>query len=423
MKDVNGNSIICEESNKICYTQKEAGFIINSCRRHGYKSWGLEQKNKPMRKYFCNSCGFWHTTHHKTYIGKKPKSKRLKILMSAMLFLLVITGVTGCSKKHVQQINASVQITDYAERTVTLSKAAEKVVVMADNSLVVVKQLKAIDKVLALDSKTKGYLPLSILNTTNPELGDLPDVGKTKSPNYEYIISLNPDLILFKGNKELSDMLQEKTGVPVACIISKGDYDFELYTKIGTLLGKQKEAEHLVKMFTEQKSALEKITAGISDSQKKSAYIVVQNSKSNLFKTMKASLSLELAGVRNVAANANKVDDWGFAEISKEEFLNYTPALIFLDKPSSPTEIQINDLQSDSIFSFLDAVKQKDIYLTHSFSLPKDYVYVIAEAYYYAHLAYPEHVTESVYKKAINTIFETAYSLENYYENWTETLR
>lgn len=420
MKDENGKSLFCEKTHKICYTKREAGNIVNDCRRHGFRRRGVEQKFKPMRAYYCCECGCWHTTHYKSYVGNNPKSKRLKVLMSAVLFAVVFSS---CSKKPVQQLDSAIQITDYAERTVTLSTPAQKVVVMADNSLVVVKQLKAIDKVVALDSKTKGYLPLSILNTTNPELKELPDVGKTKSPNYEYIISLNPDLILFKGNKDSSDMLEEKTGIPVACIISTGDYDFDLYTKIGELLGKQKEAEQVVKMFKAKKEALEKITAAIPQEQISSAYIVVQNSKSNLFKTQKGSLSLELAGIKNVAANANKVDEWGFAEISKEEFLNYTPELVFLDKPSSPTEIQIADLQSDSIFSFLDAVKQNDIYLTHSFSLPKDYVYVIAEAYYYAHLAYPKYVTESVYKKAINTIFETAYSLENYYENWTETLR
>ena len=420
MKDENGKSLFCEKTHKICYTKREAGNIVNDCRRHGFRRRGVEQKFKPMRAYYCCECGCWHTTHYKSYVGNNPKSKRLKVLMSAVLFAVVFSS---CSKKPVQQLDSAIQITDYAERTVTLSTPAQKVVVMADNSLVVVKQLKAIDKVVALDSKTKGYLPLSILNTTNPELAQLPDVGKTKSPNYEYIISLNPDLILFKGNKESSDILQEKTGVPVACIISKGDYDFELYTKIGTLLGKQKEAEQLVKMFTEQKSALEKITGGLSDSQKKSAYIVVQNSKENLFKTMKTCLSLELAGIRNVAANANKVDDWGFAEISKEEFMNYDAALVFLDKPSGVTDIQINDLQNDSTFKFLDAVKQGNIYLTHSFSLPKDYVYVIAEAWYYAHLAYADQVTDKLYKKAINTIFATAYDLENYYENWNETLR
>ena len=420
MRYSDGNEVVCEKTHKICYTQREAGNIVNDCRRHGYKKCGLRQKNKPMRKYHCEYCNAWHITHYKSYYGEKPKSKKYKLLMSAIIIPVLFVS---CSKKPVtQQTNSVIQVTDYAERTVTLEKPAEKVVVMADNSLVVVKQLKAIEKVVALDSKTKGYLPLSILNTTNPELNDLPDVGKTKSPNYEYIISLSPDLILFKGNKESSDQLQEKTNVPVACIVSKGDYDFELYTRIGKLLGKEAEAKKLVKMFTQQKQALEEITNKIPDNQKKNAYIVVQNSKANLFKTMKNSVSLSLSGITNVAQNANKVDDWGFAEISKEEFLNYNPDLIFLDMPVSELDIKKEDLLSDSTFAFSDAAKQNRIYLTHTFSLPKDYVYVIAEACYYAHQAYPDLVTEGFYRKSINTIFANAYGLENYYETWEKNL-
>lgn len=420
MKDSNGKTIVCKKTHKICYTEREAGDIINACRRHGYKKFGIEPKNKPMRKYHCKYCRAWHTTHLKSYYCDNPKSTKYKLLLSAIIFSLAFAG---CSKKPVQEQNNSIiQITDYAERTVTLAKPAEKIVVMADNSLVVVKQLKAVEKVVALDSKTKGYLPLSILNQTNPELLQLPDVGKTKSPNYEYIISLSPDLILFKGNKESSDQLQEKTNVPVACILSKGEYDFELYTTIGKLLGKEAQAKKLVELFTQQKQALEAVTGTITESQKKNAYIVVQNSKENLFKTQKASVSLSLSGITNVAQNANKVDDWGFAEISKEEFLNYNPDLIFLDMPVSELDIQKEDLLSDSTFAFSDAAKQNRIYLTHTFSLPKDYVYVIAEAYYYAHKAYPDLITQDFYQKAINTIFANAYGMENYYEAWEKTL-
>ena len=420
MRDFYGKEIICEKTHKICYTQREAGNIVNDCRKHGYKRWGVGQKNKPMRQYHCEYCGCWHITHHKSYYCEKPKSKKYKLLMSAIIVSLVFVS---CSKKPVQQkADSVIQITDYAARTVTLEKPAEKIVVMADNSLVVVKQLNAIEKVVALDSKTKGYLPLSILNQTNPELMALPDVGKTKSPNYEYIISLSPDLILFKGNKDTSDQLQEKTNIPVACILSKGDYDFELYTTIGKLLGKEAEAKKLVKMFSQQKQTLEEITNKIPAEQKKNAYIVVQNSKENLFKTQKASVSLSLSGITNVAQNANKVDDWGFAEVSKEEFMNYNPDLIFLDMPVSELDIQKEDLLSDATFAFSDAAKQKRIYLTHTFSLPKDYVYVIAEAYYYAHKAYPDLISEKLYRGAINTIFANAYGMENYYESWEKTL-
>ena len=345
-------------------------------------------------------------------------------------FILALFSLISCTRKmnsetvHVtqEQVFAGIQVTDYAGRTVCLDKPVERVMVMADNALVVVKQLGAIDKVIALDSKTKGYLPLSILNETNPELQSLPDVGKTKNPNYEYIISLKPDLILFKGTRDAADTVQEKTAVPIASVISKEEWDFDLYTTIGKMIGKEKEAKVITHLLKDKKTELEKALSLLPESQVKKAYIIVQNSSGNLFKTLKNSLSLELAGINNVASEANSVDEWGFAEISKEEFLNYDPDFIFLDKPSGSDGIQKKDVLSDSTFKFCPAVQNQKLYLTHTFSLPKDYVYVILEAYYYAHTAYPDLITDKLYHDTVNEIFNAAYGIENYYESWEESL-
>ena len=314
------------------------------------------------------------------------------------------------------------EIKDYAERTVTLNKPAERVVVMADNSFVIIKQLKATDKIVALDSKTKGNWDLYLVSKTNPELAVLPDVGKTKNPNYELIISLEPDLILFKGNKAAADTLQNKTGIPVAAIISKNGFDFEIYNLVGSLLGKEKEAAAVINELTSKKASLENKLSKLSMAEKKRAYIVVQNSKNNLFKTQKNSMSLELASVENVAADASKVDEWGFAEISQEEFINWDPDIIFLDYPMYDSAIRKQTIIRDPSYKFSNAVKKNAIYNTHSFSAPKDYAFVIAEAYYYARIAYPDLISEKEYKAAINSIFDKTYGIKNYYEEWKRSL-
>ena len=42
------------------------------------------------------------------------------------------------------------------------------------NAFQIVKELGAVDKVVGLDSKTKGYWNLYLMRKTNPELADLP---------------------------------------------------------------------------------------------------------------------------------------------------------------------------------------------------------------------------------------------------------
>ena len=324
----------------------------------------------------------------------------------------------GCTKKENNIKDSCILVTDYAGREISIEKPAERVIVMADNAFQIVKQIGAIDKVVGLDSKTKGNLNLYLASKTNPELINLPDLGKSKSPNYEQILSLNPDLILFKGNKEAADNLQSKTGIPVVAIISKTGFDFEIYNLIGKVLGYEKNANTVINEIKSQKEKLEFILSSVPENEKKSAYIVVQNAKDNLFKTQKNADSLTLANISNVASSASKVDEWGFAEISREEFLNWNPDFIFLDKPLSERSISREILLSNRTFAFLPAIKNDKIYVTYSFSCPKDYVILISEAYYYAHIAYPQFISEDEYKSTINSIFETTYGLKNYYEEW-----
>lgn len=50
---------ICSETNKIKYSKREAGVIINSYKRHHHGS----KKKVPRRCYACSSCGTFHITH------------------------------------------------------------------------------------------------------------------------------------------------------------------------------------------------------------------------------------------------------------------------------------------------------------------------------------------------------------------------
>lgn len=339
----------------------------------------------------------------------------------ALFLFSILISLFGCSKKELKSASESIKVTDYAEREISIEKPAERIIVMADNAFQIVKELGAVDKVVGLDSKTKGYWDLYLISETNPELKSLPDLGKTKNPNYEQILSLNPDLILLKGNKEAADILQAKTGVPVVAIVSKNGYDFEIYNLIGKLLGKEQNAKIVINELQSQKEKLEKILKDIHENEKKSAYIVVQNSKGSLFRTLKKADSLALANIENVASAASKVDEWGFAEVSKEEFLNWKPDFIFLDEPLSEKSISKQILLNDNTYKFSSAVRDNKIFVTHSFSCPKDYVFVVAEAYYYARIAYPQILSEEDYKSTINSIFDKAYGLKNYYEEWEKT--
>ena len=79
MKTNEGNYVMCIFTGKICYTEREAGIVINGCKRHvhmGNGHWAKaahgNSKAIPHRKYYCKDCGFYHVTHLALYdMGSK----------------------------------------------------------------------------------------------------------------------------------------------------------------------------------------------------------------------------------------------------------------------------------------------------------------------------------------------------------------
>ena len=74
MKTSSGDYVLCVFTGMICYTEREAGLVINTVKKHHYvgnrkwiKSFHGNSKNVPRRKYFCKDCGFYHVTHLALY--------------------------------------------------------------------------------------------------------------------------------------------------------------------------------------------------------------------------------------------------------------------------------------------------------------------------------------------------------------------
>ena len=78
MKDCFGQDVRCYFAGKICYTAREAGEVINGARRHHRNG-----KNIPRRKYYCETCGYYHVTHYSFYADDERKSnhKRLQYVI------------------------------------------------------------------------------------------------------------------------------------------------------------------------------------------------------------------------------------------------------------------------------------------------------------------------------------------------------
>lgn len=322
---------------------------------------------------------------------------------------------------HAEEATA-ITIKDYTGRKISLKSKPKRIVVMASQALVVLAQLKATDEIVGLDSRTLKYSSLFLPFKLYPNLEKVQDVGRNYNPNYEAILNVYPDVIILRGSKKDALLMEEKTKIPVIAVRFEEGYNYNIYHLLGSLCKKEKLANEVVSKIVEKKEELEKLIKKIPIKKRKKAYLMLQSTKKDFYQTVKNIQSFELAGVVNIATEKlPAISDWGSCVISKEEFILQNPQYIFLDYPISSISIQKENIFSDEVMKLVEATKSQQIYITHSFSLPKDYVYVVCEAYYYAHILYPHVVTEQIYKNAIDDVFFTIYGIESYYEYWTSS--
>lgn len=73
MRNYDGSYVTCSATGKVCYSEREAGSIINDCKRHYHTAHMISHKKNscrnsiPKRKYYCKECGCFHLTHIKAH--------------------------------------------------------------------------------------------------------------------------------------------------------------------------------------------------------------------------------------------------------------------------------------------------------------------------------------------------------------------
>lgn len=87
MENLNYN--YCFVCGKVCYSQREAGNIINSLKRHQSNDHRGRAKELPRRMYFCSDCGCYHLTHLK----KLKKTRKHNINKRNLYFLSCETSL------------------------------------------------------------------------------------------------------------------------------------------------------------------------------------------------------------------------------------------------------------------------------------------------------------------------------------------
>lgn len=315
--------------------------------------------------------------------------------------------------------------TDQIGRQVTVADKVDRVVVLQHQTLNLLVQMNATDKIVGVMANWKqqlgdGYARLA------PELSQKTALGDLTHVDPEQLVALHPQVV-FVTNYAPQEMIDKisSLGIPVVAISLRHDavgeenkmnpsmadeeqaYDQGLregITLIGDIVNKPEEAKALIDATDKGRKVVGERLQAIPEDQRVRAYMA--NPDLTTYGSGKyTGLMMAHAGALNVAAATIK----GFKPVAMEQVIAWNPQVIFVQDryPKVVDEI----LQSPQ-WQVIDAVKNHRVYLMPDYA--KAWGYPMPEAMgigelWMAKKLYPEKFKDVDMRKAANDWYQRFY--------------
>ena len=300
-------------------------------------------------------------------------------LMAGSLILLPLTT------------QASRQIIDQTGRQVTLPDRVDRVVVLQHQTLNLLVQMNATDKIVGVMANWKQQLGDSYARLA-PSLNQKAALGDLTHVDPEKLVALHPQVV-FVTNYAPQEMIDSISalGIPVVAISLRHDatgekttmnptmsdeeqaYDTGLregITLIGEIVNKPAEAKALIEATYRGRKMVSDRLKDLPAHQRVRAYMA--NPQLTTYGSGKyTGLMMSHAGAVNVAAATVK----GFKSVSMEQIIAWNPQVIFVQDRYPSV---VGEIQHSPQWQTIDAVKNHRVYLMPDYA--KAWGYPMPEA-------------------------------------------
>lgn len=288
----------------------------------------------------------------------------MKLLRTALL------AVTVCLISFGAFAAGTVKFTDMAKRTVEIPAKVTKVFSTNPIGTLYVYAV-APEKVAGLNWPVT---PMEAKYTTK-EYQALPMLGgnfggKKITLNFEQIVKVHPDFILFIGDInsfsiDSVNKMQEKLGIP--CVMLDGDIKktVDVIKIVGKLTNSDKSAAKLAGYVSKNLGAVSKAVSKIPADKKVKVYYAegVKGLETDPAGSIHAEI-IDMAGGYNVAKVQEQVG-FGRTPVSMEQVLGWNPDVIIVCSDQGfATDRFFTTIYKDALWSNLAAVKAKNVYET-----------------------------------------------------------
>jgi len=293
--------------------------------------------------------------------GKKPETEfcdanydgRVSML-DVVQTKLIIVGKEG-----------KITIVDSANRTVTVEKPIERIVVLSPDGYQALRVLREDDKIVGITVEINRDWDWLIEEEKTL-------VGKRYGPDPEAILAVEPDLVIGEG-WTIQNKLEGKIPENIAMIglsFAKTEILTEELSKLGYVLDKEDVVEDYLSNFRDKYVNLIKArTEGLSDEERPKMYVGVYPDKPYYVYfggSVGVQYAIDVAGGKNIFED---LPEWG-GEVNPEEIVKRDPELVFYCIGQSGYEMDISEVKAmrESIMEQIavlnfTAVKTGEVYM------------------------------------------------------------
>lgn len=336
-------------------------------------------------------------------------------LFLLLIFLLSLSFTTQAERTFTDQIGREVKVPDKVDR----------IVVLQHQTLNLLVQMNATDKIVGVMSNWKQQLGSNYARLA-PELSNKASLGDLTHVDAEKLVALHPQVV-FVTNYAPQEMIDKisSLGIPAVAISLRHDDEGErnklnpvmadeeqAYVKglyegimlIGNIINKPEEAKALIKATENGRRMVSNRLQLLPEEQRVRAYMA--NPELTTYGSGKyTGLMVKHAGAVNVAASTIK----GFKQVSIEQVIEWNPQVIFVQNRYPAV---VNEIQSSPQWQVIDAVKNHCVYLMPEYA--KAWGYPMPEAMgigelWMAKKLYPEKFNDVDMHKIVNGWYRTFY--------------
>ncbi|HDW7452568.1 TPA: ABC transporter substrate-binding protein [Escherichia coli] len=336
-------------------------------------------------------------------------------LFLLLIFLLSLSFTTQAERTFTDQIGREVKVPDKVDR----------IVVLQHQTLNLLVQMNATDKIVGVMSNWKQQLGSNYARLA-PELSNKASLGDLTHVDAEKLVALHPQVV-FVTNYAPQEMIDKisSLGIPAVAISLRHDDEGErnklnpvmadeeqAYVKglyegimlIGNIINKPEEAKALIKATENGRRMVSNRLQLLPEEQRVRAYMA--NPELTTYGSGKyTGLMMKHAGAVNVAASTIK----GFKQVSIEQVIEWNPQVIFVQNRYPAV---VNEIQSSPQWQVIDAVKNHCVYLMPEYAkawgYPKPEAMGIGELWM-AKKLYPEKFNDVDMHKIVNGWYRTFY--------------